>query len=102
MPYTETGVGFQRTDTSYNAANEVDAGTIRKKVIVLLREMNMPLTSEDITAMLGLPYPSVQPRLSELRSKNLVEDSGERGLSQYGKAIIKWQVVSEDFGDARD
>ncbi len=37
---------------------------------------------------------NVRPRLSELRAKKLVRDSGLRGLTHNGKACIVW-VINE-------
>jgi len=95
MPYTSQDVGWQRTDTSHDAAKTTDAANIRKKVLWILGRAEIPLTSEEIAAGLGLPYRSVQPRLSELRDLGLVEDSGERGVSTYNKSVIKWGLVDD-------
>lgn len=97
VPYLESGVGYQATDTSLAAAvsAKLSARTIRTKVLRLLKIAGEPLSSEDIADHLKLPYRSVQPRLAELRNDGLVEDSGERGLSIYGKKIILWKLTND-------
>lgn len=94
MPYTEDNIGFQKTDTSEQAAYDIatDAPTIRRKVLAALHASIVPLTSEEIANKIELPYASVQPRLSELRTAGRVEDSGIRKIGRYGKQIIAWKL----------
>tara|TARA_R100001591_G_C4258328_1_gene159039 strand:+ start:66 stop:353 length:288 start_codon:yes stop_codon:yes gene_type:complete len=94
MGYTETGIGYQSTDTSKAAANSNYKGklTIRDRVHQLLEKTSEALSTEDIAALLNVPYGSVQPRLSELQNEDKVEDSGERGKTRWGKACIKWRA----------
>ncbi len=94
MGYTETGIGYQLTDTSKAAANSNYKGklTIRDRVHQLLEKTSEALSTEDIAGLLNVPYGSVQPRLSELQNDGKVEDSGERGKTRWGKACIKWRA----------
>ena len=94
MGYTETGIGYQSTDTSKAAANSNYKGklTIRDRVHQLLQKTSHALSTEDIAGLLTVPYGSVQPRLSELQNEDKVEDSGERGKTRWGKACIKWRA----------
>lgn len=94
MGYTETGIGYQSKDTSKAAANSNYKGklTIRDRVYQLLQKTSQALSTEDIAALLNVPYGSVQPRLSELQNEDKVEDSGERGKTRWGKACIKWRA----------
>ena len=82
MPYTDDGVGYQKTDTSHNAAEQVSAGTIRDYVLSYLHSQVGPQTSEEIAKGISLDYVSVQPRLSELRNMNLVRDSSTRKIGR--------------------
>ncbi len=95
MPYLETGVGYQKTDTSHNAAKTTPAKVTRAKVLACFRHRRVmgqgPITTEDISLYLGIHYRSVQPRISELRSSGEVVDSGLRGLSIFGKSVIQWE-----------
>lgn len=97
MPYIESGVGYQATDTSMIAALEIkeSAKTIRARVLLHLRRAGEPLSSEDLAVSLGLHYRSVQPRLAELRNAGLVEDSGERCVSDYNRPIILWRLSDD-------
>lgn len=94
MPYTPEGVGYQDTDTSLEAAEKIapKAETIRAAVLDCLQKSPLPLSSSQIADLIGYPHVSVWPRLSELRERNLAEDSGQRGKSLYGKKCILWRA----------
>ena len=74
MGYTETGIGYQKTDTSKEAARSNYEGklTIRDRVHLLLEKTSHALSTEDIAGLLNVPYGSVQPRLSELQNEDKV------------------------------
>ena len=93
MPYLDTGPGFQRTDTSYDAAIAVSskAATLQAAVLALLEQNPRGMDSEQIAEVLGCDYVSIQPRTSELRNQGLIYDSGERRLSRYNRQIIVWR-----------
>ena len=95
MPYTNDGIGFQKTDTSYQAAINAakTAPTIREAVHALLAGANKPMSTEAIAAALNKPECSVQPRISELRNDDMVKPSGETGESKWGQTVILWEVV---------
>lgn len=92
MAYTPAGIGHQKTDTSHFAAISMDqsAPTIRAKALAWLREQMFGATTEEITAALGISYRAVQPRISELREKQLLKDSQERRPNKSGRAAIIW------------
>ena len=96
MGYTKEGIGYQHTDTSRAAANDIQNKkvTLREQVYQLLLETTSPLSTEQVASMLERPYVSVQPRLSELSNEKRVKDSGNRGTTQWGKACILWEVRS--------
>lgn len=95
MPRTAEGVGWKARDTAARAAHGVSpkAVTLRDRVLQHLRAAVRPLTSEEIAERMGEPYPSIQPRLSELSRLGLVRDSGTRKIGRYGKPIIAWEVA---------
>lgn len=95
MPFTPDAVGWQRTDTSRNAAHAIGgrALNIQGEVLRALAQSATAMTSEEIAETIGKPYPSVQPRLAELRNKLMVTDSGRRKIGRYGKPIIAWQLA---------
>ena len=73
---------------------EKKAPTIREKVMVTLNKSPYPLSTAEIASKIGKPYGSVQPRLSELQEAGKVEDSTDRGISEYGKQVILWRAVA--------
>ena len=94
MPYTQTGVGYQSTDTSKAAANSNFKGklSIRDRVYQLLEKTSVTMSTEDIADFLYLPYGSVQPRLTELQNEGKIVDSGKRGKTKWGKSCILWRA----------
>ena len=91
MPYTESGVGWQKTDTSHAAARTVKAATLKEEALgILLAYTGDGLTAEEIASALHRPYGSIQPRISELRNDGKVIDTGIRRRGQWGKMIIVW------------
>lgn len=98
MPRTENGTGFQKTDTSYAAGQNIapKAKTLRTQVLEYLRDQRRPISTADVADGLGRPYGSIQPRLSELRDRGLIVDSGERGTTKYGSSCILWKIADKD------
>ena len=94
MGYTEEGVGYQNRDTSRAAAEDSQGNkvTLREQVYKLLLKATKPLSTEQVARILERPYVSVQPRLSELSNERRVKDSGNRGITQWGKSCILWEV----------
>jgi len=93
MPYTQEGVGYQKTDTSRAAARSNYPGKLsaRDRVLQLLQKMPLSLTSHEIADVLQIPEVTVRPRLSELRNDDKIVDSGQRGETPWGKKCIKWR-----------
>ena len=94
MGYTEEGVGYQHRDTSRAAADDSQGkkANLREQVYKLMLKATIPLSTEQVASMLKRPYVSVQPRLSELSNEKRVKDSGNRGMTQWGKSCILWEV----------
>lgn len=95
MGYTREGIGYQSRDTSLAAAqsNTGKKLTLRQQVHNVLCGTSEALSTEQIAEMLGRPYVSVQPRLSELANDGLIRDSGQRGKTQWGKQCILWEAA---------
>lgn len=98
MPRTQSGTGFQATDTSYAAAKGVEpkVKTLRAQVLDYVRDQRQPVSTENVADGLGRAYGSIQPRLSELRDSGLIMDSGERGLTKWGKSCILWKIADRE------
>jgi DNA-binding transcriptional ArsR family regulator len=82
--------GWKITDTSRDAAQDMDmsARTIRARVLTQLEAC--PMTADQVAEMLSLDRLSVRPRLSELRAMGLIEDTGTRDENRSGKMAIVW------------
>lgn len=92
MPYHET-IGYQRTETSFNAAVRaaVNARNVRDKVAAVLAERG-PMTADEIAAVLGLSILTVRPRVTDLNKAGRIEDTGVRRQTGAGNAAIVWRI----------
>jgi predicted ArsR family transcriptional regulator len=97
MGYTHQGIGYQSTDTSKFAAksNTELKISIRDQVLKLLTEADVAMSAEAVSEALGRPQVSVQPRLTELKNAGLIEDSGNRRQTKWGKPSIMWQIKTD-------
>ena len=70
MAYNEQGIGYQKSETSKEAANFNKKGklTIREQVRSLFDHNNM-LTVEDVSRLLNRAEISVKPRVTELKNE---------------------------------
>jgi hypothetical protein len=81
-------------ETSYHAARDIAPKAKRYRELILsnLRDVG-PASSTELARRLGVAFDTVQPRTSELRRDGLIEDSGARSPTQYGKLSIVWRAV---------
>ena len=88
-------------DTDYESCNYTKTGqealaTIKPKIktkreqVYDLLKVN-PLTNYEIADELEMPLSSVTARCRELQILDLVEDSGYKRKTKYGKDAIVWQ-----------
>ena len=96
MPYHET-IGYQRTETSFNAAVRVALNTrnVRDKVADFLAAVlaeRGPMTADEIAAVLGLSILTVRPRVTDLNKAGRIEDTGARRQTGSGNAAIVWRI----------
>lgn len=84
---------FKVQGTSSDAAESMvsKAQTLRTKVYNALKEK--PMTADQVSEVIGETVLSTRPRLSELRKKGLIEDSGKRELNESMKQAVVWRVV---------
>jgi len=84
--------GYKRTDTSEAAAALITpkAATIRDMV---LRNLDSPMTPDEMASHLGMDILSVRPRFSELNAKGKIRDSGLRRKTEMGRNAIVWERV---------
>ena len=82
---------YNYTDTSKSAwANKKDKLTKREQVFEYIKLVSS--TNYEIADELNMPLSSVTARCRELQILNLVEDSGKRRETPYGKTAIVWRI----------
>ena len=83
------------TETSKSAwANKKDKLTKREQVYEFIKLQSS--TNYQIADELDMPLSSVTARCRELQVLNLVEDSGKRRQTPYGKTAIVWQTKKNE------
>ena len=83
------------TETSKSAwANKKDKLTKREQVYKFIKLQSS--TNYHIADELDMPLSSVTARCRELQVLNLVEDSGKRRETPYGKTAIVWQTKKNE------
>ena len=94
MPYTQDGIGFQNTDTSKAAA--ATGGKLRARDAMQNYFEAWPelkFSPEQLSARLEIPECTIKPRLTELKNDGIIQDSGKRGETKWGKPCILWELV---------
>ena len=84
-------------DTSREAADSMAPHVNRLQAIALGAihgAGDSGLTREEVSGTLGIDPAAIQPRVSELKRKGLIVDSGPRRFNRSGKRAIVWIVVS--------
>lgn len=84
--------GWKSRETSRQAAERIDASTLRAKVLECIKAHG-PCTADEAAAHLRIDRLSVRPRCSELARLGKLHDSGERRLNASGKRAIAWQAL---------
>ena len=83
------------TETSKSAwANKKDKLTKREQVYEFIKLQSS--TNYQIADELDMPLSSVTARCRELQILNLVEDSGKKRETPYGKTAIVWQTKKNE------
>jgi hypothetical protein len=95
MPYTESQVGYQETDTSRAAAELSEVELLRNQVYESIKQL--PGTADEVAIRLNRDRLSIRPRCSELKKKLfLIQDSGERRANDSGKKAIVWRASTPE------
>lgn len=85
-------------DTGIAAAEGIAARAplLRDRVMKAIEFMSLydapGATAEEVAAILKEPVHSIRPRVSELHTKGLIVDGGERGTAMGGRRAIRWRV----------
>ena len=90
-----TDAGWTDSETGREAAQEIDATTLRRKCLPLLREKAM--TPDECAKCLGIDWQSIRPRFTELKLLGVIEDTGERRRNDTGKRAKVWRLKRPTF-----
>ena len=83
------------TDTSKQAFSyqQPKVLTLREKVHEWIKVQ--PSTNEQISEELDIVLSSVCARVRELQKLNLIQDSGKRATTKYGRKAIIWENINQ-------
>jgi hypothetical protein len=87
--------GHRGVETSEEAAQALapKCGRLQRLTLEAIGQRGATgFTFEEAANDLELDFRSIQPRISELRSKGLVVDSGQRRRNASGKRAIVWTL----------
>jgi hypothetical protein len=85
--------GHRNVDTSIAVAEALapKLGRLQRMTEAAIREASwFGCTADETAARLEMDRWSIQPRISELRRKGIIRDSGRRRRNVTGKAAIVW------------
>ena len=80
-----------RTDTSYEAASQIDNKTWEKLVLDRLRVA--PFTMDEIATYYNAEVTTIRPRGSQLKARGEIFDTGERRKNRFGRNCCVMDVT---------
>lgn len=94
--------GHKVGGTSEQAAVEMSsrASSLRDMVLKVMRESALKCTgwtADEMAEYLHESILSIRPRFSELRAKNLIEDTGYRRKNISGKSAVVWRIPGANY-----
>lgn len=92
-PECPNAPGHRGVETSIEAAEAIapKCGRLQQMTLTAIREaMGGGLTADEASERLEMDRWSIQPRVSELRAKGLIVDSGLRRRNLTGKRAVVW------------
>ena len=104
MPYPHTPGSKGEADTGKKAAEQMKdkAGTLRRMALDCL-SMNLfradldgrssGMTADEVATKCRCDILAMRPRLSELKRRGIIEDSGQRRSNKSGKLAVVWQLA---------
>jgi hypothetical protein len=80
-------------DTTLAAAEAIAsrAATLRAKAYAMLKVRRM--TADECADTMGESVLAIRPRFSELRTKGLIRDTGNRRPNRSGHSAIVWEIT---------
>lgn len=86
--------GYENRDTSFAAAQTVDAGALRSLVMLAHENHRVSgLTDDELDEFRPANCPTLRPRRCELTQKGVLADTGRRRLSRRGRRMIVWGLI---------
>jgi len=82
-----------KTDTSYEAASQIDHKTWMNRVLSAVREK--PSTMSEVALAYGVYPTTTRPRATQLTALGFIRDSGLRRRNQFGRNEIVYESVPE-------
>jgi predicted HTH transcriptional regulator len=100
MPYSKNQIGYQKNQSSKEAASFNVKGklTVREQVLNLFIE-HKELTNESVSQLLNRPEISVRPRITELKNMGFLADSGKKTVGKWGTSITIWSYNKDSNND---
>lgn len=93
--------GYQRTDTSRQAAREVAPQATSIRMLCLETLKRGPATADEVADALGLSILTVRPRITELKVMGRVEDTGQRRINEIsGKSAAVLRIAPGAIPDS--
>jgi predicted ArsR family transcriptional regulator len=80
------------TDTSREAAEAIAETAPALEELVLKILQREPHTADECAALLGESVLAIRPRLSTLRKRGEIEDTGERRKNRSGRNAAVWKA----------
>lgn len=103
MPYTKEGIGYQNTDTSYEATSPIkDKLILREKIYnymvdtIVERKIHIGLSGTQLANVLNLEVTTVRPRLTELKDLKRIFPQSNRYKNSNGKTEIMYGFDEEN------
>lgn len=86
-----------QAETGYQAADAIEA-QVAALSLQALKAIDAAgqrgVTADEAAAYAGVSILAMRPRLSELKAKNLVRDSGIRRRNDSGRLAVVWERVA--------
>jgi predicted transcriptional regulator len=66
-------------------------GEVFREILTVHRQGNVGLTTDAIEQRLSRSHQTVSPRVTDLRDKGLIEESGQFGRTRSGRKAVLWR-----------
>lgn len=76
--------GWTEPTTSRDAAQSIDAGTLRAIVLDAIERFG-PMTADECAERLHMDRLSIRPRFTELKTMNMLSETGQRHRNTSGR-----------------